>query len=105
MDIQACPSCAGKIQKVANGKFYCEACDVIFRITREGPKVETVAPLNALTQRVTDIEQQIGKPESSEDPTPAPGCPPSEEPAEDLDEDLGDEDPGDDDDDDPIFPE
>ncbi len=98
MEIQACPSCAGKIQKLANGKFYCEVCDVIYRITREGPTVETVAPLDAIEKRLTDLEQQLGKSETSEDPTPA-----AEAPAEDLqDEDLDDEDP-DDDDDDELF--
>ncbi len=74
MEITVCPSCTGPIQPLKGGKFFCEACDCIFRITREGPQVEKVGALEQLANRVGRIEDQIGDPEPPlKDPKPAPG--------------------------------
>ena len=99
MEILACPSCAGKIQLIKCSRYFCEACDAIFRITREGPKIETVGALDSLTERVGNIEQQIGKSSLSEDPKPPLPATPREavEDPEDLDDDEIDEVAGDDD--------
>ncbi len=85
MEITACPSCAGKIQPIKGSRFFCEACDTIFRITREGPRVETVGPLDALAGRVDRIEQQIGETGTVQDPKPAADS--STQPPEDPDDD------------------
>ncbi len=86
VEITACPSCTGKIQQLKGGKFFCEACDTIFRITREGPRVETVGALEQLTDRVDHIEKTIGEGGSVQDPKPAADSP-QEQPVADPDDD------------------
>lgn len=85
VEITACPSCTGKIQPLKGGKFFCEACDTIFRITREGPRVETVGALEQLTGRVDRIEEQIGEGSTVQDPKPAVDS--ATQPAADPEED------------------
>lgn len=87
MEITVCPSCTGKIDPLKNGKFFCESCDCIFRITREGPRVEKVGPLMDLAGRVDRIEETLGESASVQDPKPAADEPPSQQPAEDPDGD------------------
>ncbi len=98
MEITACPSCTGKIQPLKGGKFFCEACDTIFRISREGPRVETIGALEQLTDRVDHIEKTIGERSTVQDPKPAADS--STQPAADPDddEDLDSEDLDSDDD-------
>lgn len=100
MEIKVCPSCSGKIQLLKGHRFFCEACDAIFRIHREGPKVETIGALDSLTERVGHIEQQIGAPgpDRSDDPKLAPdGGPPTQGPVDDQEDPDDDEDPDDED--------
>lgn len=97
--VDKCPSCAGEIQALKEHKFFCPACDAIFQITREGPRVETPAPLDDLRERVGKLEDQIGAehhPSPSPDPRPDPDGDPGGDPDEDPD--------GDPDEDDEIFP-
>ena len=91
VEITACPSCAGKIQSIKGNRFYCEACDTIFRIHREGPKVETVGALDALAGRMDRIEKTIGETGPVQDPKPAADLDDDEQ-LQDDDEQLQDED-------------
>ncbi len=100
VEITACPSCTGKIQPLKGGKVFCEACDTIFRITIEGPRVETVGPLDALAGRVDRIEKTIGETGTVQDPKPAAGSSPPEQPAADPDDD---EDLDSEDEEEPLF--
>ncbi len=93
MEITACPSCTGAIEPLKGGKFFCSTCDVVFRITREGPRVEKIGALEQLTERVESLEKTIDPTKSPyTDPKPAPSSSgPVEDPAEDPAEDPGEE--------------
>lgn len=96
--IDKCPSCGGELQALKNGRFFCEACDAIFGITREGPKVEKLAPLEQLERRVSALEGRTSG--HSPGPESPEGVPGPETGDSDIDDEQDDEQDGEEDDND-----
>ena len=59
MEIKVCPSCGSPEIEVDGNKVHCKACDVTFRITPDGAKVDNLDPLSKDRERLDKIEQDV----------------------------------------------
>lgn len=59
IEIKVCPSCGSGDIEVAGNKVHCKACDVTFKITSEGARVDNLDPLSKDRDRINKLEQDI----------------------------------------------
>jgi hypothetical protein len=59
MEIKVCPSCGSSEIEVAGNKVHCKACDVTFKITPDGAKVDDLDPLGKDRERISKLEQEV----------------------------------------------
>jgi len=59
MEIKLCPSCGSAEIEVAGNKVHCKACDVTFKITPDGARVDNLDPLDQDRKRISALEQEI----------------------------------------------
>ncbi len=57
--IESCPSCRHDVLKVEGG-YFCQVCDCVYAITRQGPKVTKLGVIDELASRVTNLEGKVG---------------------------------------------
>lgn len=72
-DVQAvhCPNCDAVAVKDGM-TIICPVCDVTWRFTKEGNKIERTGEFSDLRSRVHALEQKIGAPAPQPKPEPAP---------------------------------
>jgi hypothetical protein len=58
-EIKVCPSCGSAEIEVAVNKVHCKACDVTYKITPEGAKVDNLDPLDQDRKRISALEQEV----------------------------------------------
>ena len=61
MEIKICPSCGSTEIEVAGNKVHCKACDVTFKVTPDGAKVDNLDPLSKDRERLDKIEQDVNE--------------------------------------------
>lgn len=59
MEIKLCPSCGSADIEVAGNKVHCKACDVTFKITPDGARVDNLDPLSKDRERLDKLEQEV----------------------------------------------
>lgn len=59
MSIKNCPSCGSSEIEVAGNKVHCTGCDVTYRITEDGARVDNLDPLSKDRERLSKVEQDI----------------------------------------------
>ena len=59
MEIKVCPSCGSTEIEVAGNKVHCKACDVTFKITPDGARVDNLDPLSKDRERINKLEQEV----------------------------------------------
>jgi hypothetical protein len=59
MEIKVCPSCGSAEIEVAGNKVHCKACDVTFKITPDGAKVDNLDPLSKDRERIDKLEKEV----------------------------------------------
>jgi hypothetical protein len=58
-EIVVCPSCSSSEIEVAGNKVHCKFCDITFKITLEGAKVDNLDPLDQDRKRIDKLEQEV----------------------------------------------
>lgn len=61
MEIKVCPSCGSPEIEVAGNKVHCKACDVAFKVTQDGARVDDLDPLSKDRERLEKLEQDLGE--------------------------------------------
>ena len=59
MEIKVCPSCGGTDIEVAGNKVHCRGCDVTYKVTPEGSRVDNVDPLGKDRERIKKLEAEV----------------------------------------------
>ena len=59
MEIKNCPSCGSADIEVSGSKVHCKGCDVTFKVTPDGAKVDNLDPLGKDREKISELEQEV----------------------------------------------